>query len=58
MTALPALLAGIIPDSHGFSSGSTRPATLRAAADAVAAGAEIEPIYRAALLDSDPELLS
>ncbi len=49
-----ALLAGIIRDSHGFSSETTRPATLRAAADAVEAGAAIEPIYRAALLDMEP----
>ncbi len=49
-----ALLAGMVRDSHGFSSATTRPATLRAAADAVEAGAPIEPIYRAALLDMEP----
>lgn len=49
-----AILAGIVRDSHGFSASSTRAATFRAAARAVDAGAEVEPIYRAALLEMEP----
>lgn len=44
-----ALLAGIIRDSQGFSSEATTPQTLRAAADAVEAGAPIEVVYRSTL---------
>ncbi|MGI8791788.1 MAG: DHH family phosphoesterase [Acidimicrobiales bacterium] len=46
-----AVLTGIIRDSHGFSTATTTPATLRAAAGAVEAGAQMEPIYRATLLE-------
>lgn len=46
-----AVLAGIVRDSNGFSAGSTRPETLRAAADAVEAGAPLEATYRATLLE-------
>jgi phosphoesterase RecJ-like protein len=49
-----AILTGIVRDSHGFSAASTRAATFRAAARAVEAGAEVEPIYRAALLEMEP----
>ena len=44
-----ALLAGIIRDSQGFSTESTTPQTLRAAAAAVEAGAPIEMVYRSTL---------
>lgn len=46
-----AILAGLIRDSQGFSSATTTARTLRAAAEAVEAGAEIEPIYRSTLLE-------
>jgi phosphoesterase RecJ-like protein len=46
-----AILAGIIRDSNGFSTASTRPGTLRAAAAAVEAGADLEWIYRSAVLE-------
>lgn len=46
-----AVLAGLIRDSHGFSTSSTSPRTLRAAADAVSAGASIDAISRATLLE-------
>lgn len=49
-----AILTGIVRDSHGFSASSTRAATFRAAAGAVDAGAEVEPIYRATLLEMEP----
>lgn len=49
-----AILTGIVRDSHGFSASSTRAATFRAAARAVDAGAVVEPIYRATLLEMDP----
>lgn len=46
-----AILTGIIRDSQGFSTATTKPATLRAAAVAMEAGAKMEPIYRATLLE-------
>jgi len=46
-----ALLAGLIRDSHGFSTETTTARTLAAAADAVEAGALIEPIYRSTLVE-------
>ena len=46
-----AILAGIVRDSHGFSTAATTSATLRAAADAVDAGADLETIYRLTLLE-------
>lgn len=46
-----AILAGIIRDSHGFSTSATSAATFRAAATAVESGAALEEIYRATLLD-------
>jgi phosphoesterase RecJ-like protein len=45
-----ALLAGLIRDSHGFSTETTTARTLAAAAAAVEAGAPIEPIYRSTLI--------
>jgi phosphoesterase RecJ-like protein len=44
-----AILTGLVRDSHGFSTTSTTARTLEAAASAVAAGAPIEAISRAAL---------
>lgn len=44
-----ALLTGLVRDSYGFSTSSTTPRTLLAAAAAVAAGAPIEAIFRATL---------
>jgi phosphoesterase RecJ-like protein len=46
-----ALLAGLVRDSHGFSTSATSPRTLRAAAEAVEAGAPIDAISRATLLE-------
>lgn len=46
-----AILAGIIRDSHGFSTAATTASTLRAAADAVDAGADLEATYRRTLLE-------
>lgn len=46
-----AILAGIIRDSHGFSTAATTASTLRAAADAVDAGADLEATYRTTLLE-------
>ena len=46
-----AVLAGIIRDSHGFSTASTTPSTLHAAAAAMEAGAPVESIYRTTLLE-------
>jgi phosphoesterase RecJ-like protein len=46
-----ALLTGIVRDSQGFSTAATTSATLRAAADTVDAGAAIEDISRAVLLE-------
>lgn len=46
-----AILAGIIRDSHGFSTAATTASTLRAAADAVDAGADLEAIYRTTLME-------
>lgn len=44
-----ALLTGLVRDSHGFSTSTTTPGTLLAAAAAVAAGAPIEAVSRATL---------
>jgi phosphoesterase RecJ-like protein len=44
-----ALLTGLVRDSHGFSTSTTTPGTLLAAAATVAAGAPIEAISRATL---------
>lgn len=46
-----ALLTGLVRDSQGFSTSSTTPRTLLAAADSVAAGAPIDAISRATLLE-------
>jgi phosphoesterase RecJ-like protein len=46
-----ALLTGIVRDSRGFSDASTSPATLRIAADLVAAGAPIDVIHRKVLAE-------
>lgn len=46
-----AVLTGIVRDSHGFSTGTTKPGTLRAAAIAMEAGAPLEVIYRTTLLE-------
>lgn len=46
-----AILTGIVRDSNGFSTASTRPSTFRAAAETIEAGAQLEAIYRATLLE-------
>jgi phosphoesterase RecJ-like protein len=52
-----AILAGVLRDSHGFSTPTTSADTLRAAADAVDAGAPLEAMYRSTMLDLAPEAL-
>jgi phosphoesterase RecJ-like protein len=46
-----AVLAGILRDSNGFSAESTRAETLRVAADAIDAGADLAESYRMTLSD-------
>jgi phosphoesterase RecJ-like protein len=46
-----AVLAGIIRDSHGFSTSATSADTFRAAAATLESGAALEEIYRATLLE-------
>lgn len=52
-----AVLAGLIRDSQGFSSDTTRASALRAAATTVEAGAPIEDIYRRTLLELSVETM-
>jgi phosphoesterase RecJ-like protein len=53
-----AILAGLLRDSAGFSAPATTADTLRAAADAVDAGAPLEAIYRSIMLDIAPQALN